>query len=160
MKLFFPVRVLSLSVQIGIYMKYRALLLAAFTFLSVSSGMSMAADNKQNLDSVKQKIQMSLGMQVTSIGDAPVPGLLQVQTDKGLFYTSDDGKYFLQARIFNLDEGMRNETETTLTKMRIDGIEHFKDSVIEYKADKEKYVVNVFTDITCGYCRKLHNQME
>lgn len=160
MKLFFPVRVLSLSVQIGIYMKYRALLLAAFTFLSVSSGMSMAADNKQNLDSVKQKIQMSLGMQVTSIGDAPVPGLLQVQTDKGLFYTSDDGKYFLQARIFNLDEGMRNETETTLTKMRIDGIERFKDSVIEYKADKEKYVVNVFTDITCGYCRKLHNQME
>ncbi len=95
MKLFFPVRVLSLSVQIGIYMKYRVLLLAAFTFLSVSSGMSMAADNNQNLDSVKQKIQMSLGMQVTSIGDAPVPGLLQVQTDKGLFYTSDDGKYFL-----------------------------------------------------------------
>jgi|TARA_R110000744_G_scaffold55666_9_gene117603 thiol:disulfide interchange protein DsbC len=160
MKLFFPTGVLSLAVQVGIYMKYRALFVAAFAFLSVSLSVSAASGSSQNLDSVKQKIQMSLGMQVTSIGDAPVPGLLQVQTDKGLFYTSEDGKYFLQARIFNLDEGMRNETETTLTKMRVDGVEHFKNSVIEYKADKEKYVVNVFTDITCGYCRKLHNQMD
>jgi thiol:disulfide interchange protein DsbC len=31
--------------------------------------------------------------------------------------------------------------------------------VIEFKADKEKYVVNVFTDISCGYCRKLHNEI-
>ena len=34
------------------------------------------------------------------------------------------------------------------------------DGVIEYKAKDEKYVVNVFTDPTCGYCRKLHNEMQ
>ncbi|WP_158768659.1 bifunctional protein-disulfide isomerase/oxidoreductase DsbC [Paraglaciecola sp. L1A13] len=143
-------------------MKYRVFFLAMCAFLSMSFGANAAdtAKSGQNLDGVKQKIQKSLGMQVSSIGDSPVPGLLQVQTDKGLFYTSEDGKYLLQARIFNLDEGMRNETENTLTQMRLDGIEKFKDSAIEYKADNEKYVVNVFTDITCGYCRKLHNQMD
>ena len=34
------------------------------------------------------------------------------------------------------------------------------DTVIEYKADNEKYVVTVFTDITCGYCVRLHSQMQ
>lgn len=34
------------------------------------------------------------------------------------------------------------------------------DTVIEYKADNEKHVVTVFTDITCGYCVRLHSQMQ
>ena len=31
--------------------------------------------------------------------------------------------------------------------------------MIVYKAPKEQHVITVFTDITCGYCRKLHEQM-
>ncbi|MDP5041588.1 MAG: thioredoxin fold domain-containing protein, partial [Paraglaciecola sp.] len=65
-----------------------------------------------------------------------------------------------QARVYNLDAGMLNETELALSKMRLAGVEEFKDSVIEYKAKNEKYVVDVFTDITCGYCRKLHGEMD
>ncbi|MFT4993823.1 MAG: thiol:disulfide interchange protein DsbC [Paraglaciecola sp.] len=123
-------------------------------------GLSTLAAQAENYALTKGKIQNILGMKVTAIGDAPVPGLLQIITDKGLFYTSKDGKYFIQGRVYNLDEGMRNETEVALGDMRLVGIKDFQDSMIEYKADKEKYVVNVFTDITCGYCRKLHNQMD
>lgn len=133
---------------------------ASLALLSLMNVQVNAADDGQNYQQVKSKLQVALGMQVSSIGDAPVPGLLQVLTDKGLFYTSDDGKYLLQARIYNLDEGMRNETETALGNVRLDGLADFKDAVIEYKADKEKYVVNIFTDISCGYCRKLHNEMD
>lgn len=139
-------------------MKYRMIILtivASFT-LQLSA---FAQAQSDGFDAAKQKIQSTLGMKVIAIGDSPVPGLLQVETDKGLFYTSEDAKYLLQARVFNLDEGMRNETESALTNMRLTGLIDFKDSTIEYKAKKEKYVVNVFTDITCGYCRKLHNQM-
>lgn len=32
--------------------------------------------------------------------------------------------------------------------------------MIVYKAPEEKHVITVFTDITCGYCRKLHEQMK
>ena len=31
--------------------------------------------------------------------------------------------------------------------------------MIVYKAPKEQHVITVFTDITCGYCHKLHEQM-
>ena len=113
----------------------------------------------EDYSDAKAKIEQAIPLKVAAIGDAPVPGLLQIETDRGIFYTSKDGKYFLQARIFNLDEGMRNETDMALADIRLEGVEQFKDSVIEFKAKNERYVVNVFTDITCGYCRKLHNEI-
>lgn len=133
---------------------------AVFSGLMVTLSFNLsAADKITNYEQVKVKLQAGLGMQISSIGDAPVSGLLQVMTEKGLFYTSQDGKYLLQARIYDIEEGMRNVTEDTLEKLRLGGLVEFEDAVIEYKADKEKYVVNIFTDITCGYCRKLHNEM-
>ena len=129
-------------------------------FILILSFNLSASGETGNYDQVKAKLQASLGMYISAIGDAPVPGLLQVITEKGLFYASQDGKYLFRASIYNIDEGMRNVTEDTLGSMRLDGLAQFKDGVIEYKADNEKYVVNVFTDITCGYCRKLHNEMD
>lgn len=127
--------------------------------LTLSFSLS-AAPEKTNYTQVKAKLQKALGMPISSIGDAPVPGILQVMTDKGLFYTSQDGKYLFRASIYNVEDGMRNVTEETLGSVRLEGLAEFKDHVIEYKADNEKYVVNVFTDITCGYCRKLHKEMD
>lgn len=128
----------------------------------VASGIALAAPFAlaNDYEAVKSKIQQTLRLDVSAIGDAPVPGLVQVITDRGLFYTTSDGKYLIHGRIFNLDADMRNETEVALSGERLKGVETFSDSVIEFKAENEKYVVNVFTDITCGYCRKLHNEME
>ncbi|WP_339721196.1 bifunctional protein-disulfide isomerase/oxidoreductase DsbC [uncultured Paraglaciecola sp.] len=129
-------------------------------FILILSFNLSASSDTGNYDQVKAKLQTILGTSVSAIGDAPVPGLLQVISDKGLFYASQDGKYLFRASIYNIDEGMRNVTEDALGAIRLDGLKKFKDDVIEYKADNEKYVVNVFTDITCGYCRKLHNEMD
>ncbi|RDV28082.1 thiol:disulfide interchange protein [Alteromonas aestuariivivens] len=112
----------------------------------------------QELD-VKTRLESTLGLNVLSVADAPVDGLIQVTTDRGLFYASRSGQYLLQARIFNLDAGMRNETEVALSQMRRDGIKAFSDSAIEFKAKDEKYVITVFTDISCGYCQRLHNEI-
>lgn len=130
--------------------------LVSVAAIAVAGQSAIAADYEET----KSKIEKTLSLDVSAIGDSPVPGLLQLVTSKGFFYSSPDGKYLLQARVYNLDEEMRNETEIALGGMRLDGISEFQDSVIEFKAEKEKYVVNVFTDITCGYCRKLHNEMK
>lgn len=109
---------------------------------------------------LKSKLRQVLRLKIDAIADAPIDGLLQVMTDRGLFYTSKDGKYFMQARIFNLDQDMRDETDAALSEIRLEGVKDFDDSVIEFKAENEKYVVNIFTDISCGYCRKLHNEID
>jgi thiol:disulfide interchange protein DsbC len=134
---------------------------AVFSGLMLTLSFNLiAASETTDISQVKAKLQAALGMQISSIGDAPVSGLLQIMTEKGLFYTSQDGKYLLQARIYNIEDGMRNITEEALGSVRLGGLEEFKDAVIEYKANNEKYVINIFTDITCGYCRKLHNEMK
>ena len=133
---------------------------AIFSGLMITLSFNLsAADKISSFEQVKAKLQASLGLQISSIGDAPVTGLLQVMTEKGLFYTSDNGRYLLQASIYDVEEGMRNVTEEALGNVRLGGLAEFKDAVIEYKAENEKYVVNIFTDITCGYCRKLHGEM-
>lgn len=139
-------------------MKNWMISLAAGVLLSAS--LVSQAEEDKSYQQVKNKIEQTIGFDVISIADAPISGLLQVSTNQGLFYTSKDGNYLMQGRIFNVNAGMRNETEVALSEMRIDGLSDFTDSVIEFKAKNEQYVVNVFTDITCGYCRKLHAEIE
>ena len=127
------------------------------SLLTLNSQASVLADAAN--DHIKAKIESTLQWQVHAIADSPVRGLVQVSTENGLFYASADGTYFLQAKIYNLDEEMRNESEIALAEMRIEGLKQFENSYIEFKAKKEKYVVTVFTDTTCGYCRRLHEQM-
>ena len=55
--------------------------------LILSVNLSASGETK-NYDEVKAKLQAGLGMYISAIGDAPVPGLLQVITEKGLFYAS------------------------------------------------------------------------
>lgn len=109
---------------------------------------------------LKDKLESTLGMSVSAIADSPVPGLKQATTDRGLFYISDEGRYFMQARIFDLQNGMKNITETALADMRLEGIKQFKEDAIQFKAKKEKHEITVFTDTTCGYCRKMHKEIE
>ncbi len=113
----------------------------------------------EEFEATKTKIESTLGLEISAVDDSPIPGLIQLVTDRGVFYASKDGTYFLQAKIFNLDENMHNETEKVLSELRLKGISEFQDSTIEFKAQDEKYVVYVFSDITCGYCRKLHNEI-
>jgi thiol:disulfide interchange protein DsbC len=100
-----------------------------------------------------------LGLQVNAVANSPMPGLLQVFTQRGLFFTSSDGRFFLEGNIYDLQQGelvndvqMRNYIKQKLPSVA--------GSYIEYKAPDEKYVVYAFTDPTCGYCQKLHNEMK
>lgn len=128
-----------------------SLLLVGFLFAAVTSADEVA---------IRAKLTDMLGLEVDTIADSPIPNLYQVSTNRGFFYVSEDGKYLMQARILNIDEGMRNETELALSSLRIKGVSEMASSAITFKADNEKYAVSVFTDITCGYCRKFHNEIE
>lgn len=118
-----------------------------------------SAAQELNYQELNAKLEDKLGWKVETISNSPVKGLLQLNTERGIFYASEDGTYVLQARIFNMDEAMRNETDAALASVRLEGIEAFKDDMIEFKAKDEKYAISVFTDITCGYCRRLHEQI-
>ncbi len=100
-----------------------------------------------------------LNLQVKAVSEAPMAGLLQVFTNRGLFFASADGRYFIEGNIFDMNKKvlLNDEQMRPYIRQQLDGA---KDGVIEYKAKNEKFVIDVFTDPTCGYCRKLHNEMQ
>jgi len=109
---------------------------------------------------LKAKIKSKLGLDVEKVEATPVPGIALLITNQGLFYSSYNGDYFIQGKVYSLVNDVTDISENSLAKLRIEGMEKFKDDMIVYKAKDEKHVVTVFTDITCGYCRKMHKQMD
>ena len=110
---------------------------------------------------IEPKLQQQLaelGLKPRSVANSPVPGLLQVFTDRGLFFASADGQYLIQGEVFDLNNKV-HVNEEVMKPMRQQGVKQMTASAIEYKAKDEKFVVTIFTDTDCGYCRKLHNEM-
>jgi len=122
--------------------------------------MSQAASNTGDQNSeLKQKISDMLGVEVTTIQPSPISGLQQVLTDRGVLYITEDGSKLIHGNVYDLNNRMKNLTEAALAGPRIEMLKSFEKDMLVYKAKNEKHVVTVFTDVDCGYCRKLHNQM-
>ncbi len=124
-------------------------------------GTAQAADTaKPNIDAIKEKLVKIAGLKVMSMQDTPIHDLYLAMTDRGVFYVSGDGTKLINGSMFDLSNGFKNLTEAAMGKPRIAALKKFEPEMIVYKAKNEKHVVTVFTDITCGYCRKLHKEMK
>ncbi len=103
--------------------------------------------------------QLLGGMSADSVLPASVPGLYEVVVGPHVVYVSADGRHMMRGDIIdlasrdNLTEGRRRGARLAAIA-RIDE----KDMIVFGPADA-KHTVTVFTDIDCGYCRKLHSQM-
>lgn len=140
------------------------LILSSVLFVN-SSAMALSADsgNETNgaFDSkvITSKLASKLGLQVNKVKKSTMPGMAEVITKQGLLYVSYDGNFIIQGKLYNIEKDVVDLTEATLADVRADGVKKFENSIITYPAKNEKHVITVFTDITCGYCRKLHEQM-
>lgn len=125
-----------------------------------NNSVMLAQIDSTEFAAVKAKLSQSLGFQIDSIKHSKMPGVVEVLTDQGLFYASADGSYLLHGKLYGLNSGVSNLTEESLAQVRIEGMGKYADAMIVYPAKNEKHIVTVFTDITCGYCRKMHEQMD
>jgi len=94
------------------------------------------------------------------IKPSEISGIYEVIVGANMLYVSEDGKYLIQGRMFDL-EGKKDLTEEKLSGARavlINAVS--KDDMIIFKAPEQRYAINVFTDIDCGYCRKLHSEID
>ena len=77
-----------------------------------------------------------------------------------ILYVSFDGRYVIQGAVTDL-ELMANISTKLINSERkkiLDSIS--EDEKIVFKAENEKYIVHVFTDVDCPYCAKLHANMQ
>ncbi|WP_333608983.1 thioredoxin fold domain-containing protein [Arsukibacterium sp.] len=108
-----------------------------------------------------------VGLQVQSVQASPAEGLLQVMTNQGLFFSSADGRYLVTGNVLDLDNFQQVRGQLVPASLKeqqmrpyiVSKMAELGQSYIEYKARNEKHVISVFTDPSCGYCRKLHEEM-
>lgn len=116
------------------------------------TGMACAGDDQAVAKTLKK-----LAMPQAEIQPSPVTGLNTVMTENGVRYITSDGKYMLGGPLFDLSGSEPvNVTNELLNKK----LQAMSSEMIIYKAPQEKYIITVFTDISCGYCQKLHNDMQ
>ena len=116
------------------------------------------------LASPEQKIREALkgiapDLKVTSIQPAPIEGLYEVMAGTDLMYVTADGRHFISGPIVDL-KTREDLTEPRLAQARKQLIDAVGEEAMVVFGDKSaKHTITVFTDIECGYCRKLHNQI-
>ena len=126
--------------------------LALFTLLAASvSGFAHADDA-----AIKQSLT-KLGVASSEIQPAPVAGMKTVLTNSGVLYVTEDGKHIIQGPMYDVSGAQPVNVTNQLLMKNLNALEK---EMIVYKAAQEKHVITVFTDITCGYCRKLHRHIE
>lgn len=104
------------------------------------------------------------------IPDAPitaikpsVAGLYEIKAQGyGTAYITADGRYMFQGEIIEIDNGkLSNITERGMAEERKAALAAvpLKEMIIYPAEGTTKGVVYVFTDVDCGYCRKIHNEV-
>lgn len=132
-------------------------LILPFFALAQNSEQAVSGDT----DKIKEQIQQALpGIEVTDVAETPIPGLYQVSTPGAINYLSADGRFLVTGDLIDQKQGV-NITESLMGKVRKDRLDRLgNDQMLVYKAKgKEKEVITVFTDTSCGYCRKLHQDI-
>lgn len=100
--------------------------------------------------------------QVDSIKPAGFPGMYEAVFGPQIIYISGDGRFMLEGDLYDLKNRM-NLTETKRRVGRAKTMNEMEEKtmvVFSPGADKVKHTITAFTDIDCGYCRKMHKQMK
>ena len=124
------------------------------------AGQAFAADDEGSAR-VRASLNMLLpGIDFGEITPSPVPGLYEVVLGHKLAYVTSDGRYLMSGTLIDV-EMQRDLTEPRVNAIKAKAIAGLDEArMVIFGPEKAKYNVTVFTDIDCGYCRKLHSEID
>lgn len=100
--------------------------------------------------------QLNAQVVIDKVGPAPMPGYREVIVSGQVLYVSDDGRYLMQGTLLDM-QTKRDLAQSALAGVRKDLLAQVpKSERIIFSPPNPKYTVSIFTDVECGYCRKMH----
>lgn len=115
---------------------------------------------KRIIDNLKQARG---DLEYSEVKPSPIPGLYEVRVTRGpTLYVGEGGEFLVAGDLFgiqpngfvNLQEQARAE-ERAVAMAKVDK----RDAIVFAPDGETKAFVNVFTDVDCGYCQKLHREV-
>lgn len=115
-------------------------------------------------DNIREGLKNILpdGTVIELIEPSPIPGIYAVYYgDLQPIYVTQDGSFFIYGDIYKINiNSISNITEKSVAERRKLILQSIpSEELISFKSSNEQFSVIVFTDVDCGYCRKLHNQI-
>ena len=100
-------------------------------------------------------------IQIDYVGASALPGFREAIVGGQVVLVSDDGRYLVQGQVLDMQEKKElTQGSPALGKYRRGLLDSIKagDRIV-FSPANPKYTIDVFTDIECGYCRKLHSEI-
>lgn len=100
---------------------------------------------------------------VGSVKPSQIPGLYEVALKDGpTVYATEDGRFFLTGDLFQLAPGgfvnIAERGREQVRKQRMAQL-NTRDMIVFPAEGEARSSIYVFTDVDCGYCRKLHQEV-
>jgi thiol:disulfide interchange protein DsbC len=152
--------VFSLAVAISAI----AVTFAATMITAKSINAQVGSDTE--ISQVEQKINQVLGnvaqsgTQVQSISDTQFDGIYQVEIGSDVMFVLAQGDQVLLGQLFDSKKNINHSAEAK--KLRVGKLMSNLDTneMIVFGPENMERYINVFTDVDCGYCRKLHSEID
>jgi thiol:disulfide interchange protein DsbC len=142
---------------------HRACLFAglATTLLAVTASAQQPAKSAPAADDPRALIAQKFpGMKPEDVRPTAMAGMYEVNLGSDTVHVSADGKYLIAGELYDVTSranltqaGRAGDRRKALAKV------DERDMII-FAPTKTKHTITVFTDVDCGYCRKLHGEIE
>lgn len=110
---------------------------------------------------VKAAVQKLVpSVKIDMVEKSPIEGYYQVIVGSQLVYVSADGRYVLQGTLYDTQDKI-DLTAARMSREHVAKLDAYPESqrIIFAPSGKARHRITVFTDIDCGYCRKMHAHM-
>lgn len=139
-------------------MKFNHLFISLFSILLIIQTPSYAADD---LDAMKSLLEHRIpGVKASTPEKTPLKGIYQTSFGAKYGYLIEGGRYVIIGDLIDLEKA-KNLTEISRRDSRTEKMAQFDDrDMIIYPAKGEtKQKITIFTDTSCPYCKKLHEEV-
>lgn len=128
--------------------------------LLVTCGVAHAAEPAKPLDPRAVIAGKFPGVKPEQVRPSPVAGVFEVEMGADTAYVSADGRFLFSGDLYDVDS-RANLTEVGRSTARSKALAQLDErDMIVFGPAAAKHTITVFTDVECGYCRKLHGEIE
>ena len=133
--------------------------------LSLGAVTSTAEDGNVRAEAAKLVAALNAAipqLPIVGVDRTPIEGLYLIELEGGqTLYGTADGNYFISGDMYQLGDTVINLAEARRAGKRREKMNELSldDMVVFSPSGQTRTHVTIFTDVDCGYCRKLHQEM-
>jgi len=150
---------IQIRMSLGNLIAMKRLSMLGLCFVLSFTALSASADE---LGDLRENIEALLpGVPVSSVSETPVDGLYELIAGGQLYYVNKTGEYLLDGNLIQLNN-RHNLTEARLGKLHFGMFAEIgEENMLIYEPPtKSNRSLTIFTDISCGFCRRLHAEID